>query len=177
MQITGMDQTDSRILELLKENARLSYSEIGEAVGLSRVTVKRRIEQMEKAGIIKGYHAIVDPEAAVKGIRFTMDLDVVLAHYEEIVGKLAANAMIHQIYGTSGKSHIHAIGIVPNSETLGSYANYLFRSTRGVRELNWQILVTTYKDTERGVDYEIRYQKHEHMEAGSESSGQGQKRE
>ena len=79
MQITGMDQTDSRILELLKENARLSYSEIGETVGLSRVTVKRRIEQMEKSGIIKGYHAIVDPEAPVKGIRFTLDLDVVLA--------------------------------------------------------------------------------------------------
>ena len=176
MEITGMDQIDNRIIELLRDNARLSYSEIGKIVGLSRVTVKRRIEQIEKSGIIKGYHAVIDPQAAVKGIRFTLDLDVVLIHYEEVVGKLAANPMIHQIYGTSGKSHIHAIGIVPNSETLGSYANYLFRSTRGVRELNWQILVTTYKDTERGVDYEIRYQKHEHMEAGSESGGQEQTR-
>ena len=177
MQITGLDQIDNRIIELLKENARLSYSEVGKVVGLSRVTVKRRIEQMEKSGIIRGYHAVIDPEATVKGIHFTLDLEVVLAHYEEIVGKLAANPMIHQIYGTSGKSHIHAIGIVPNSETLGSYANYLFRSTRGVRELNWQILVTTYKDTERGVVYEVRYQKHEHLEAGSNSSRQEQKRE
>ena len=167
MQITGLDQTDNRIIELLKENARLSYTEVGKAVGLSRVTVKRRIEQMEKSGIIRGYHAVIDPEATVKGIHFTLDLDVVLAHYEEIVGKLAANPMIHQIYGTSGKSHIHAIGVVPNSETLGTYARHLHRSTDGVRKLSLQFLVTTYKDTERGVEYEIRHQEHEHLEGNS----------
>lgn len=78
MQITGLDQIDNRIIELLKENARLSYSEVGKVVGLSRVTVKRRIEQMEKSGIIRGYHAVIDPEATVKGIHFTLDLEVVL---------------------------------------------------------------------------------------------------
>jgi DNA-binding Lrp family transcriptional regulator len=52
MEITGLDQTDNRIIELLKDNARLSYSEIGKIVGLSRVTVKRRIEQIEKSGIL-----------------------------------------------------------------------------------------------------------------------------
>ena len=78
---------------------------------------------------------------------------------------LAASSMLHEIYGTSGKSHIHAIGVAPNSETLGNYANYLYRTTRGIRELNWQILVTTYKDTERGVAYE-RYQESQHLEEG-----------
>ena len=51
MEITGLDQIDNRIIELLRNNARLSYSEIGKIVGLSRVTVKRRIEQLEKSGI------------------------------------------------------------------------------------------------------------------------------
>ena len=171
MQITGIDQIDNQIVNLLKENARLTYSDIGKVVGKSRVSVKRRIEELEKNGIIRGYHAVIDAGAIEKGIRFTLDIDAIPANHEEIVRKLAANPMIHQIYGTSGKSHIHAIGIAPNSETLGSYANHLFRSTRGVRELNWQILVTTYKDTERGVEYEIRHQEHEHMETGSAERG------
>ena len=43
MEITGLDQTDNQIIELLRDDARLSYSEIGKIVGLSRVTVKRRM--------------------------------------------------------------------------------------------------------------------------------------
>jgi hypothetical protein len=82
--------------------------------------------------------------------------------------------MIRKIYGTSGESHIHAVGIVPNSETLGSYAGHLYRSTEGMRKLSWQILLTTYKDMERGVEYEIRHQEHDDLEGGS---GEGRKTE
>ena len=38
-----MDKLDQRILELIKDNARLSYSEIGKSVGISRVAVKKRM--------------------------------------------------------------------------------------------------------------------------------------
>jgi DNA-binding Lrp family transcriptional regulator len=57
MEISGLDDIDNRIIELLRENARISYSEIGNAVGKSRVAVKTRIDQLEKKGIIRGYHA------------------------------------------------------------------------------------------------------------------------
>ncbi|MBQ6596962.1 MAG: hypothetical protein IJH79_05355, partial [Lentisphaeria bacterium] len=110
-------------------------------------------------------HADIDLRAMPKGIRFTLDIEASPGCYSEVIGTLAASSMLHEIYGTSGKSHIHVIGVAPNSETLGSYANYLYRTTRGIRELNWQILVTTYKNTERGVAYE-QYQKSEHLEEG-----------
>lgn len=64
MNINGIDDTDRAIIKLLVENARLSYSEIGEKVGLSRVAVKNRIKAIEKEGIIKGYHAEIDPLCA-----------------------------------------------------------------------------------------------------------------
>ena len=54
MEIPGLDDVDNRIIELLCENARMSYSEIGDVVGKSRVAVKSRIEQLEKKGIIRG---------------------------------------------------------------------------------------------------------------------------
>ena len=74
-------------------------------------------------------------------------------YYAEVIAKLAQGSMFHQVYGTSGKSHIHATGVAPNNETLGSNVGYLYRTTKGIREINWQILVTTYKDVERGIEY------------------------
>ena len=163
--ILGLDEADNMIIRMLRENARLTYSEIGKATGISRVAVKHRIEQLEKNGVIKGYHADIDLRAMPKGIRFTLDIEAAPGYYSEVITTLAASSMLHEIYGTSGKSHIHVIGVAPNSETLGKYANYLYRTTRGIRELNWQILVTTYKNTERGVAYE-HDKGSEHLEEG-----------
>ena len=165
IQISGLDQIDNRIIRMLRENARLTYSEIGKAAGISRVAAKNRIEQLEKNGVIRGYHADIDLRAMRKGIHFTLDIEASPGYYSEVIETLAASSMLHEIYGTSGKSHIHVMGVAPNSETLGSYANYLYRTTRGIRELNWQILVTTYKNTERGVAYE-QYQESQHLEEG-----------
>ena len=169
VRILGLDQIDNRIVEMLRENARLTFSEIGKAAGISRVAAKHRIEQLEKNGVIRGYHADIDLRALPKGIRFMLDIEAAPGYYTEVIETLAKSSMLHEIYGTSGKSHIHVVGVAPNSETLGRYANYLYRTTKGVRELNWQILVTTYKNTERGVEY-VRHREHEYLE---ERGGEG----
>ena len=43
MAIPGLDDVDNRIIEILRKNARMSYSDIGHAIGKSRVAVKARI--------------------------------------------------------------------------------------------------------------------------------------
>jgi len=50
-----LDEYDLKILNLLRENSRLSISEISKILGISRPTVKSKIERMEREGIIKGY--------------------------------------------------------------------------------------------------------------------------
>ncbi|OAA91555.1 Lrp/AsnC family transcriptional regulator [Clostridium ljungdahlii] len=50
-----LDQTDIKILTLLKENSRLQWREIGELVHLTGQAVANRIKKMEKAGIIEKY--------------------------------------------------------------------------------------------------------------------------
>ena len=52
MYLSGLDELDQKILQLLIENARYSYSEIGERIGVSRVAVKSHINALEEQGII-----------------------------------------------------------------------------------------------------------------------------
>ncbi len=62
MFLSGLDVTDRKIVELLIQNARMSYSDIGEAVGLSRVAVKTRIRSLEERKIIEEYTTIINPQ-------------------------------------------------------------------------------------------------------------------
>lgn len=55
-----LDETGWQLLQALQENARLSYSELGQRVGLSSPSVADRVHKMEEAGLITGYHAEVN---------------------------------------------------------------------------------------------------------------------
>jgi DNA-binding Lrp family transcriptional regulator len=56
------DEIDRQIVARLREGARRSFREVGEAVGLSAPAVKRRVDRLEAAGVITGYTAVLDPE-------------------------------------------------------------------------------------------------------------------
>ena len=51
MFLDGLDELDQKIVKLLIQNARMSYSEIGQKIGISRVAVKMRVQALEKKGI------------------------------------------------------------------------------------------------------------------------------
>src|SRR5919198_799453 len=56
-----MDATDSEILRVLREDGRISWSELGAAVGLSANAAAERVRRMRRDGVIIGFTAIVDP--------------------------------------------------------------------------------------------------------------------
>lgn len=58
-----IDATDRRIIELLRENARRSFGDIAQRVGLSPSAVKRRVDRLEEAGVVTGYTVVVDHAA------------------------------------------------------------------------------------------------------------------
>jgi DNA-binding Lrp family transcriptional regulator len=158
MNIDGLDALDNKIIDVLKENARATFSEIGERVGLSRVAVKNRIEIMEQSGIIQGYKAIVNPTKVPQGIAFIIDVEAMPEMYQEVVEVLARDKFLRQVYSTTGESRLHAIGFAPNVTTLESHVNYLFKNTKGIRRLSWNLLLTTIKDVDGGVEYEREVQ-------------------
>jgi Lrp/AsnC family leucine-responsive transcriptional regulator len=58
-----LDATNLRILEELQADARLTMAELGRRVSLSPPAVAERVQRLERAGVISGYHAAVDPKA------------------------------------------------------------------------------------------------------------------
>lgn len=58
-----LDDTDERILTELTEHARATFAEIGEKVNLSAPAVKRRVDRMLDAGVIRGFTTVIDRNA------------------------------------------------------------------------------------------------------------------
>jgi Lrp/AsnC family transcriptional regulator, leucine-responsive regulatory protein len=58
-----LDAIDTKIVGMLAEDARLSTRAIARAVGMSPTGVSERLERLHKRGVIRGYHADIDPAA------------------------------------------------------------------------------------------------------------------
>jgi len=58
-----LDITNRRLVEALRDDARMSLAALGRRVGLSAPAVGERLGRLEDAGVIRGYHADVDPRA------------------------------------------------------------------------------------------------------------------
>jgi Lrp/AsnC family leucine-responsive transcriptional regulator len=80
-----LDDVNLLLIAALQEDARLSLAELGRRVGLSAPAVGERLARLEQTGVIRGYHADVDPRA------LGLDLSVVLRirPAARMIGKVA----------------------------------------------------------------------------------------
>ena len=90
-----MDTIDRHLVELLRNNARLSYAELARQVGLSAPAVHERVGKLEATGILRGYHADVEPESI--GLGVTALIGVVQDSSGDIDGVLDALRGIAEI--------------------------------------------------------------------------------
>ena len=107
-----MDQRDEQILNLLQGNARLSYQELGDALGISRVAAKKRVQKLEQDGIIRAYNTcIYRPEE----ITLLMDIVAQPGRVDDILRYITGRtAYIRQIYRTTQKNHLHIVAVGPS---------------------------------------------------------------
>lgn len=88
------DKIDKKILQELQRNGRLSHQELSERVGLSPTPCARRIRNMEKSGVIKGYAALIDESSVGYGfsvfvsVRLDHQTDDRLLHFEGEIEQL-----------------------------------------------------------------------------------------
>lgn len=99
-----MDPVDCRLLDLLRGNARLSYAELARQVGLSAPAVHERVGKLEASGVIRGYHADVEPEAIGLGVTALIGIvNQPNTEMDEIVAALRELPEIESCYFLAGE--------------------------------------------------------------------------
>jgi Lrp/AsnC family leucine-responsive transcriptional regulator len=99
----GMDEIDSQILEILKENSRKPWKEIGESIHMTGQAVGNRIRKMEEEGIIEQYTVAVNELKLGKAIQAFIMVFLKSNHHLEFQKYLKENPDIKEAHRISGE--------------------------------------------------------------------------
>ncbi|MDO4460582.1 MAG: Lrp/AsnC family transcriptional regulator [Clostridia bacterium] len=145
MNLKGLDETDNLLISLLKKNARMSYSDLGEAVGLSRTAVKTRMTNLEEKGIIKGYEAVIDPIKNDGMTLFVVNIETRAENFEEATEKFRDAPETITLIQTTGNCHLLAICASENIETMRKFVNNIYKSIPGIKSINAHSILDVIK--------------------------------
>jgi len=98
-----MDETDQELLTLLRHNGRRSISDLAAELGLSRPTVRARIERMERAGDIVGYTVILRADSVSMPVRGITLIEVEGRQTAKVVEALGGFPEVAAVHTTNGK--------------------------------------------------------------------------
>ena len=71
-----LDKIDRNILRVLQEEGRISFTELGDRVGLSTTPCTERVRRLERDGVITGYHARLDPQLVGAGLLVFVEISL-----------------------------------------------------------------------------------------------------
>lgn len=98
-----LDAIDCELIDRLQLNARASYAELGRQVGLSTPAVIERIQKLEDAHVILGYHAQINPAAVGLPVHAVVRITVDgsrIASFAEQTRRIPEVQLCHRITGS-----------------------------------------------------------------------------
>ena len=105
----ALDETDSRLLALLRENARAPSAELARKLGLSRTTVQNRLARLERSRAIAGYTVTVPPEVESALVRAHVMITLAPRQNAAIEAELRRIAQVRVLHSVSGPFDLLAI--------------------------------------------------------------------
>jgi Lrp/AsnC family transcriptional regulator, leucine-responsive regulatory protein len=103
--VKELDRLDLKILDILQSNARIPITELSERVGLSVTPCSERVKNLEKEGVILGYHARLDPQAIDLGLLVFVELNLsaksaaIFGKFKQEILKLPSVLECHLVSG------------------------------------------------------------------------------
>ena len=146
MYLDGLDELDQKIVRLLVENARISYSDIGEKVGVSRVAVKARIQALEQRGIIEEYTTVINPQKISGAVSCYFEIETTPDCLREVTEILNRHDTVTQIYRVTGKDKLHVHAVAASAEEMETFLRTVIDSLPGVLTCSCNVILSRVKD-------------------------------
>lgn len=139
-----MDETDHRLLALLRANARTSVASLAKKLGVARGTVQNRMARLEGEGVIAGYTVRVIPDIREQHIKALMTIAVEGNQVDAVVKTLRGEPAVATLYSTNGRWDLVA---ELRTDILTSFDRVLARISRmpGVSSSETSLLLSTFK--------------------------------
>ncbi len=134
----SLDSFDFAILDRLQEDGRISNQDLASAIGLSPSPCLRRTRQLEEAGVIDGYVALVDPAkmglgvSAFLRIRLSSQDDAHLAKFEKAI---AGFPEVMECYLMTGEADYQMRVLVPSLEAYEDFLRHRLTKVSGVAQV------------------------------------------
>ena len=146
MFLEGLDRLDQEIIRLLIENARISYSDIGQKIGISRVAVKARIQALEKRGVIEEYTTIINPQKISGAVSCYVEIETSPDTLAQVAEILRRNETVTQVYRVTGKNKLHVHAVAASSEEMEELIRTVIDPLPGVVSCSCNIILSRIKD-------------------------------
>lgn len=151
-----LDETDYQIFKTLNEDGRISDTELGEQVGLSRTAARRRREKLQNEGIIDVLAVIVLQEAdlAYADVQVSFSADSTQAEIDDFIEGLVDDELIYEINEYLGSKDLLLRAWHASLYELKTYVSERLRGTNVVDEYDVRPIVKTRKAWQKVISDE-----------------------
>lgn len=140
-----MDETDEKIIEILKKNSRTSYKEIARSSKISDVAVHKRIKKLGE-GVIRAFTVLVDQKSYGKNTIAIANVRCETGMTSEIAGALSEIDDITEVYTTVGNFDITAKIRTADTDSLKEIIETKIMAIRGINEIRTSIVFDCIKE-------------------------------
>ncbi|MGB7755037.1 MAG: Lrp/AsnC family transcriptional regulator [Salinisphaera sp.] len=145
-----MDELDRRILDLLIEDGRLSFAEIGRRLAISRAHARDRTASLQSRGVIEQFTAVVNPEKVGVGISAFVDAKVAPTLVETLCAELATLSEVVSLYLMSDMRSLHIHTLTHTEADLDAFVREHFFAREGVLSIDCTLLLRRIKNRRGG---------------------------
>ncbi len=135
-----LDEVDKRILELLRENSRLSFSEIARQFGFSDVAIRKRIDKLVERGVVKKFTCEIDYSKLGKPVSAFIFIKTRADRTNDVMETLKEFQDIQEIYQVMGEYDIIARANVSSIDALKELTDEKMANIHGVMEVKPNII-------------------------------------
>jgi DNA-binding Lrp family transcriptional regulator len=138
------DDTDQKLIALLRTDARLPVAKLAAQAGISRATATARIDRLRRDGVIAGFTVVLQSNVDSGGVRAITMIEIEGRQEEAVTRRLMGMPEVRQLHATNGRWDVVAEIEAPNIGALDDLLRSI-RQVEGIANTDTSILLKARK--------------------------------